>query len=111
MSITKVHMMCTLRHACNEVGWVSAFRRMLQSHSLAKCDAGVNGMGAGGARGAALARSWVLTPSTNGGTAAERGFQQSGLCKHAVFVEVITCHMSLSRRRSGVSDVDAKGQP
>jgi hypothetical protein len=38
-----------LRHACNEVGEESVFRRMSQSHALAKCHTGVNGIGAGGA--------------------------------------------------------------
>ena len=54
----------------------------------------------------------------NGGSAAERGFQQSGSCKHAVSVEATACPACRwSRKVAGVGDdfgpssaVDAHGQ-
>jgi hypothetical protein len=47
----------------------------------------------------------------NGGTAAERGFEQSGLCKHAVSVEAITCHTCrFPQKVAGVGDMDDTGQ-
>jgi len=64
--------------------------------------------------GAALARCLVLAQSTNGGesggTAAERGVEQSGLCKHAAPVEAITCQRCrFSQKVAGVGDIDDTG--
>ena len=47
----------------------------------------------------------------NGGTVAERGFEQSDLCKHAVSVEAITCHTCrFPQEVAGVGDMDDTGQ-
>ena len=42
----------------------------------------------------------------NRGTAAERGFDQSGMCKHVVSVEAITCRNYMSLPAEGVGDMN-----
>lgn len=80
---------------------------MSQSHTLANCGTGVNGMGLGEQEAMRCSTSALLGARAvdqrggNGGTAAERGFEQSGLCKHAVSVEAITCHISLPAEGRG----------